>query len=180
MNESVKYNTEKYFHKKLKGGIFPLPVEILKKKEIIKGESDYKGYYSRKIISIARIVEFRPYIFYMVDIIESLVKDYPEIEYHIYGFGPLKEKLIAKINNSRCKKNIICHGKLKYSDMGNVLKDCFCFVGGGTSLIEACLFEIPGIVAISYDTEAKSDGFFYELPKYECGGLIEDHKKSQP
>ena len=48
----------------------------------------------------------------------------------------------------------------------------------GTSLIEASLFNIPGIVAIPYDNKAKSHGFFYELPKYECGGL-KDNKNSK-
>lgn len=179
MSESVKYNTEKYFYKKLKGGIFPLPVEIPERREILKGESGYKRYYSNKIISIGRIVDFKTYNFYMVDIMESLIKDYPEIEYHIYGFGPLEEKLIDKINKSDCKKNIFYHGKLNYSDIENILKDSFCFIGVGTSLIEACLFEIPGIVALGNDTEAKSDGFFYELPKYECGGLIGDNKNAK-
>ncbi len=171
MNESVKYNTEMYFHKKLKGSIFPLPVEIPEKREIQKTKSDHKRYCSRKIISIGRIVDFKTYNFYMVDIMDSLIKDYPEVEYHIYGFGPLKENLIEKIDKSDYKKNIFYHGKLNYSDLDSVLKDCFCFVGMGTSLIEACLFNIPGIAAIPYDHKAKSHGFFYELPKYECGGL---------
>jgi len=178
MNESIKYNTEKHFHKKLKGGFFPLPVEIPERREILKGESEYKRYYSNKIISIGRIVDFKTYNFYMVDIMKSLIKEYPEIEYHIYGFGPLKEKLIERIDKSDCKKNIFYHGKLNYSDMDNVLKDCFCFIGMGTSLIEACLFGIPGITAILHDAEAKSHGFLYELPKYECGGL-KDNKNAK-
>lgn len=171
MSESVKHNIEKYFHKKLKGGIFPLPVKIPKRREVLKGELNYKRFSSKKIISIGRIVDFKIYNFYMVDIIESLVKDYPEIEYHIYGYGALQNKLLEKIDKSTAKKNIFFHGKLNYSNMCDVLKDCFCFVGMGTSLIEACLFEIPGITAIAYDNKFKSHGFLYELPKYECGGL---------
>jgi len=128
MNESVKYHTEKYFNSKLNGFIFPLPIAINETDRPIKEHFDFVRYESNKIISIGRIVDFKTYNFYMIDIMESLHKEYPKIEYHIYGFGPLENQLIEKISNSSSRNVIFFHGGVKHNKMKDVLKDCFCFI----------------------------------------------------
>lgn len=163
MNTAVKESTEKHLEEKLNEYIFPIPINISKNNKILGSQK------SKKLISIGRIVDFKTYNFYMVDVMEKLVDKYPDLTYHIYGYGSEENKLIKKIENSSVKGNIFFHGRIDYNKISEVLKESFCFIGMGTSLLESCSFGVPGITAIINDKKRITPGFFHSLPGYILG-----------
>ncbi|TDP11585.1 glycosyltransferase [Halanaerobium congolense] len=171
MNKSVKNNTEKFLEKDLTDFIFPIPINIDNNNKL------FGSINSKKIVSIGRITYFKTYNFYMIDVMEELVKKYPDYTYHIYGYGEDEEELKQKINNSLAKENIFFHGRISYNKIPNILNDCFAFVGMGTSLIESCSYGIPGITALVNDRNAETYGFFNKLPGYVVGSDIDGMKK---
>ncbi|MGI2327670.1 glycosyltransferase [Planococcus sp. YIM B11945] len=168
MTPSVKIKTAERFKEPLNDYIFPLPIDLY------EVEDNYGNYKSRRIVSIGRLTDFKTYNFYMVDIMERLIQVDPTFTYHIYGYGEDEEKLRERVNASSAKDHIFLHGKLKYEDIGKVMKDTFCFVGMGSSLIEACGYGVPGIAAKINDWDAITEGYFHQLPAYECGDTFRD------
>jgi len=155
-----------------KGKIMPLPVSIVPEVEISKRKP--KKY---KIISIGRITYFKIYIFALLDVIKVLKNQNIEVEYDIYGHGPLETELINKIKLLQLESNVFFKGKLAYNDMAKVLSNAYLFIGMGTSLVEAAMCGVPSIVAIFNNTNTTCYGFLYNQRNYNVGEIDNQSKE---
>ena len=169
MNTAVLDNHEKFFKRRFSESLLlPLAVD----------ESYYTGIVREprkfKIISIGRLVDFKTYNFYMIDIVKNLVENGYEVLYEIYGYGPLENKLRLKIKTNGLEDQISLKGKIGYREFGDVLKDAYLFVGTGTSLIEAAFCKVPSVAAISYESEPLSHGYFHQMRGYNFGEKLHE------
>lgn len=151
--------------------MFPIPISFPKFKDL-KLNNSIANKNTRKIVSIGRLVDFKTYNFYMLDIVQELLKVYRDVTYHIYGFGPNEIKLKQLISEKGLKDVVFFHGSAKHSEYHSYLENATVFVGMGVSMIEASYFGVPAIVAVNRDIEAKTYGFFHELNGYELAESI--------
>ena len=67
-----------------------------------------------KIVAIGRLVEFKTYNFFMLNVIKKLKNRGVEAIFDVYGEGPDKEKISQKIKKLGLKDNIVLKGSLEY------------------------------------------------------------------
>lgn len=121
----------------------------------------------KKIVSIGKIISFKTYNFTMLDVISSLLSDGYDVEWHVYGDGPLLAELIARVKQRKLENQVILHGGIEYSQFESALADAFIFVGSGTSLIEAAACGVPALTTIEYSEAPISYGFISEIAGFD-------------
>jgi len=166
MNQITKDYHSSYIGRDFsKSPIIPIAVDTNRFKKVNR-KPDRK-----KIISVGRIVDFKTYVFQMVDVCCDLNRKNKEInvEYHIYGDGELKEKLIDYIKMKSASEFIFLHGTVPYDKLEDIFTDAFVFIGVGTSLIEASAASVPSLVGICSLQEPYTYGFFNEMRGYNLG-----------
>lgn len=159
MNQITKDYHSSYIGRDFsKSPIIPIAVDTNRYKKVIR-KPDRK-----KIISIGRITDFKTYAFQMVDVCCELNRKNKEInaEYHIYGDGELKEKLIDHIKMKSASEFIFVHGETPYDKIEDIFSNAFVFIGVGTALIEASAASVPSLVGICSLHEPYTYGFFNE------------------
>jgi len=150
--------------------IIPLALNLNKKK-LVRQTCDMS---SLRIISIGRLVDFKTYNFYMLDVVKSLrEKTGLNFEYHVYGDGECFDLLMSEVDNKGLKGICFFHGSIAYEDMYTVLESAWAFVGMGTSLLESASFGVPSIVAIESESRPITYGFVHELNVINCGEIDE-------
>lgn len=127
-----------------------------------------------KIISVGRIVDFKPYNFTLLPVLRELIDQGYDLEYHIYGHGNLEKVLINEIEKNGLVNNVFFHGALKYSELENVYQDAYIFIGVGTAIVEACAAGIPSILAVDSNKYPTTYGWFHEMPGFSMGEIITD------
>ncbi len=166
MNEANKISVEKNLDLQFKDNYFPLPIEL--PRYLVVNDRQPKKY---KIVSIGRLTYFKTYNFTLLNTIKKLKQEYP-ITYEIYGYGPLENKIIEKIEELDLQENVFFKGKLNYKDLRNVFEDAYLFIGMGTSLIEASAYGVPSIIAIFNNYDTTCYGFFYNQNNYNVGEVV--------
>ncbi|MCB0055835.1 MAG: glycosyltransferase, partial [Caldilineaceae bacterium] len=123
----------------------------------------------RKIVSVGRLVPFKSYNLYMIDIVGQLVqKGVKNLTWHVYGDGMLRDEMQERINERGLQRNVFLHGSVPYSEFRTVVEDASVFVGMGTSLIEAGMIGVPGIPAID-SAGPMTYGYTHHLETYDVG-----------
>ncbi|MBY0272196.1 MAG: glycosyltransferase family 4 protein [Alphaproteobacteria bacterium] len=156
-----------------KSPIIPVAIDVQRFQNVIRNPN------RRKIISIGNIVNFRTYMFQIVDTCCDLNKNHPDlkIEYHIYGDGPLRKKLVDYINSKSASEFVFLHGLLPYDNLEDVFKDAFLLVGCGTAMLEASAAGVPSLITLCPSTNPYTYGFFPEINNgYNLGGPIPNAK----
>lgn len=127
-----------------------------------------------RIVSVGRLVSFKSYNLWMIEVINMLNSD-ANIEYHIYGTGPLEDEMRAKIQQYGLADKVFLKGSLSYLDFKNVISQYDIFVGSGTSIIEASGLGVPSIIGIESIKEPISYGFLCDIDgfSYNEDGLYE-------
>lgn len=166
-NKSSADINSKKMQKNLSGAnIFPIGVieeAIPQAKELcIREHSTYF-----KICSIGRLVDFKTYNLWMIDVVFRLKKIGLNIIYDIYGDGNLKELMLEKIQALGLTENIFLKGTIDYSAIPKTILNYDCFVGSGTTIIQSSSLGIPSIVGIESSTEPYSYGFFSDIQGYD-------------
>ncbi len=116
------------------------------------------------VVTVGRYVDFKvSTILAMINTIESLLAIGWDIEYHIYGDGPSRQKIIDRITNSEYFGKFHVHGLLPLEDFREVVSKHTVFFGMGTALYQAAMSGIPAIIAIQGETDST------------CYGLLTDH-----
>src|SRR5690606_21996600 len=93
--------------------------------------------------SVGRLVEFKSYNLWMIDVVNELKKEGVNVCYQIYGDGPLKEDMQHRINELGVSEQVILKGTLNYSDFEKVVSSFDVFVGSGTAIVEAASLGVP-------------------------------------
>lgn len=120
---------------------------------------------SRKIISVGRLVGFKIYNRHIISQLR-LIRELGDFEYYIYGVGPENESLQNFAQESGVSDYVHFMGQVEYEDLPRVLNDAFCFVGSGTTIIEASAAGIPSVVGIESIKTPNTCGFFSDVVGY--------------
>lgn len=139
--------------------ILPLGVDLSKYDKCTPSRS------SRKIVSVGRLVGFKIYNRHMISQL-SLIRRLDDFEYYIYGEGPEKESLQNLARECGISDYVHFMGQVEYEDLSRVLSDVFCFIGSGTTIIEASAAGIPSIVGIESIKTPCTCGFFSDVAGY--------------
>ncbi|WP_434399837.1 glycosyltransferase [Planococcus sp. 11815] len=163
MNPTVRRYTARALGSEVPEQFMPPPVE--------QGAKDQQlgSPHSRRIVSVGAIQQFTTHYAQVIELMEELIQIDPEFTYHIYGEGPDEARLRKSIAESEARDHIFLHSMPRSGMVEEVLLDCFCFIGSGAVMIQACGSGVPGITSRANDAEALSEGYFHELPPYEVG-----------
>lgn len=123
--------------------------------------------------SVGRLVEFKSYNLWMLDVVRALKDAGVEVSYLVYGEGPLKEQMQNRINDLGISEQVHLNGKLNYSDFGAIVGGFDVFVGSGTAIVEAASLGVPSIIGIENEKSPLTYGFLSEIPgfSYNENGL---------
>lgn len=164
-NETVLSGYESYFRCSFrKARLFPLGViEETAEKYLERKEKRLR---SVLIVSIGRLVSFKSYNLWMIDVIAKLIHQGASISYHIYGDGPLRQEMQSKIDSLQMGDYIQLKGVLAYQKMSSILQSADLFVGSGTSIIDASALGVPSIIGIEAEQEPVTYGYLCEVPGF--------------
>src|SRR3990167_5473066 len=109
--------------------LFPLGVDM----PSLRGESKVSGDKLR-LVSVGRLVEFKTYNLYMLDVARELKDNGIDFTYSIFGSGPLSEIMAARIAELNLQDSVILEGDLEYSRLDEELSTHHLFIGTGTAL----------------------------------------------
>lgn len=117
---------------------------------------------SLKLLSVGRLVDFKIYNHHVITILSQL-RQTGDFQYYIYGDGPEKSKLEHLAVECNVAQYVHFMGEVEYSELSSVLNGAFCFIGSGTTLIEASASGVPSIVGIESIAKPETCGFFSEV-----------------
>lgn len=125
----------------------------------------YKKYTSAetiKICSIGRLVSFKTYNIWMLDVIEELNNKGITVHYDIYGTGPLSVKMKKIIEDKKISNFVNFKGQLEYRNINKVVAQYDLFVGSGTAIIESSAAGVCSIVGLESIPTPHTCGYFCE------------------
>lgn len=125
---------------------------------------------SLKLVSVGRLVDFKVYNRHVISILADL-RQLASFEYYIYGDGPERESLVKLAEASGVAQFVHFKGGIQYSELASVLDGAFCFIGSGTTLIEASAAGVPSIVGIESIPTPDTCGFFSDVEGYSYNEL---------
>lgn len=120
-----------------------------------------------KIVAVGRLVEFKTYNFYMLEVLSDLKKQDVFIRFDIYGDGPLKHELLERIKQLNLTGSVALKGTLDYSKFDETVSKYDLFIGSGTAIIQAASLGVPSIVGVENVIQPKTYGYFSDVHQYE-------------
>lgn len=120
-----------------------------------------------RIVAIGRLVEFKTYNFYMLEVVDSLKKIGISVRFDVYGYGPLKQEILERINKLELTDSVKLKGMLDYSKFDETVSKYDLFIGSGTAVIQAASLGVPSIVGVENVVQPKTYGFFSDVHQYE-------------
>lgn len=160
-NDRLKVDYEKIHKESFSlSSCFPLGVmegrSFIQKKDIFKNKKI-------SIISIGRLVEFKSYNVWMLDVVNELRKKSIEVKYDVYGTGPLESMLLMKSKELQLDGFYELKGALEYSDFDAVVSEYDVFVGSGTAIVQAAGQGVPALIGIENTSKSETYGFFSQI-----------------
>ena len=133
-------------------------------------ENMYKFNYrpdNYRIVSIGRLTKFKTYNLYMIDIVKNLRLKGFNVIWDVYGDEDnsdisIKKQMIDRIDKNNMNDIINLKGAIKYEAIHDALEGAVCFLGMGTSVVNAASCGIPSVVCIAECDEALTYGFLHE------------------
>ncbi len=120
-----------------------------------------------KIVAIGRLVDFKTYNFYMIKVLKNLKTKGFNVQFDIYGDGPLKAQIADEINKAGLSESIHLKGTLDYLKFDETVSNYNLFIGSGTAIIQAAALGLPSIVGVENVIEAETYGYFSDVNQYE-------------
>jgi glycosyltransferase involved in cell wall biosynthesis len=170
---SVKKTAEKNGSPEYISMLFPLGVDTPAEREVAQGLCGEK----LRLVSVGRLVEFKTYNLYMLDVARELKDKGVDFSYRIFGTGPLLEVMKNKVAALGLSEEVTLEGNLEYSKLNDELAKHQIFIGTGTALLHAAANGLPCITAIENEKDSTSYGYFSELPGYDYHEQDMDFKK---
>ncbi|WP_439888867.1 hypothetical protein ACSX1C_07210 [Pseudomonas sp. MBLB4123] len=116
--------------------------------------------------SIGRLVDFKTYNLWMIDVVHDLIKRGISVRYVIYGDGPLRADMIKKIEAYGLLDRIELRGLLEYSKFTGAISEFDIFIGSGTAIVEAAGQGVPSLIGIESVDAPVTYGFLSEIPGF--------------
>lgn len=145
-------------------GVSTFRLGVIDKKNIKLTVSNRKPL---RIIAIGRLVEFKTYNFYMLNVVKNLIEKGIPVEFYIYGDGPLFNEIKSNIIELGLEDNVFLKGTLDYLEFDKVVMQHDIFIGSGTAIIQAAALGVPSIVGVENVVEPESYGYFSDVHQYE-------------
>ncbi|QXH69013.1 MULTISPECIES: glycosyltransferase family 4 protein [Pseudomonas] len=120
---------------------------------------------SLRIVSIGRLVDFKVYNKHVIAQLSELRKR-ANFEYFIYGAGPEHAALISLAETCGVSDYVHFMGEVEYAELPSIFDGAFCFVGSGTTIIEASAAGIPSVVGIESIELPLTCGLFSDVSGY--------------
>lgn len=116
-----------------------------------------------KIVSVGRLVDFKKYNRWMIELIPSLNDVGLNIEYHIFGNGPLESELRELAKTLDVERSVVFHGLLEYTCFNKTVVNYDLFIGSGTAIVQASSLGVPAIIGIEDEPNALTYGYFSDI-----------------
>lgn len=129
-----------------------------------------------RIVSIGRMGDMKGYNFYMIDVLEELLRRGHKVTWTAHGTGEYEVEMRERIRERKLEGVITLVGPMPYERCRQALAEAYVFVGMGTSIVEASLFGVPNVLALAYDRVGVTYGPLYRLPL----GSVGDGREEQP
>ena len=120
-----------------------------------------------RIVAIGRLVEFKTYNFYMINVVKNLIDKGIDIRFDIYGDGPDKQGLQGKIKLLGMHNYVRLKGTLDYSKFDKTVATYDLFIGSGTAIVQASALGLPSIVGVENVIQPKTYGYFCNVYQYQ-------------
>jgi glycosyltransferase involved in cell wall biosynthesis len=120
-----------------------------------------------RIVAVGRLVEFKTYNLYMIDVIKNLLEKGVEIQFDIYGDGPYKETIVDIIKGNGVSEYAHLKGSLDYLKFDKTVAEYDLFIGSGTAIIQAAALGLPCIVGVENFIKPKSYGYFCDVSHFQ-------------
>lgn len=126
-----------------------------------------------RICAVGRLVPFKAYNLYMLDLVSDFKAQGQRIHFDVYGTGPLHEQMVAKIKTLGLEQDVTLHGDLNYAQFDEVVSQADIFIGSGTAIIQAASLGVACIVGVESVKTPVSYGFFNQVyhREYNLKGL---------
>ncbi len=164
MNDDCLISHERIFNRKINSEIWPLPVIV----DPGLGQEKQREPKKNKIISIGRFDPFKTYNLTTIELVSHFKDKGILLKYDLYGYGLLEDKMKSLIKKHHLIEDVVIKGVLNYSDLKNVVKEAYIFVGCGTAAIEASYTGVPTIIA-ALGTNGLSNGLFTDEIGFNIG-----------
>lgn len=126
-------------------------------------KKEYTSADTLKVCSVGRLVSFKSYNTWMIDVVCELKGMGVNITYDIYGDGALHEFLEKKIRDLGLDDIIKLKNQIPYSQFHETVLRYDLFVGSGTAIVEASSLGVCSIIGIESIIEPKTYGFFSDF-----------------
>lgn len=120
-----------------------------------------------KICSVGRLVDFKKYNLWMIDVVKRLNEKGFNVQYHIFGDGPLFDDIHDVIHKNNMGMKVFQYRHLNYDHFNSVVGDYDIFVGSGTSIVQAASLGVCSIVGVESLDTPYSYGYFCDVAKYD-------------
>lgn len=117
----------------------------------------------QRIVSIGNFERFKTYNTQVIGLLPKLSLDFPDIHYHLYGGGEMREALEAQTRALRVETRVTFHGQISYDRLPEVWDQTDIFVGSGTALIEAAAAGLPALVGVESLEQPLTYGFLSDI-----------------
>jgi glycosyltransferase involved in cell wall biosynthesis len=142
-----------------KGVLWPIPIDRT------EFEHAFRRPQKGKIVSVGRLSPMKEYNFYMIDAVRQLLQNDCKVHWMVYGEGEYETEMRRIIRDYHLENDISIKGTVPYQKFWKVLENAYVFVGMGTSVLEAAMFQVPNIKALPYDRLGATFGSTCKLPK---------------
>lgn len=166
MNAAIRDQVHPKAGVPVRGKIWPLPVDGRRFSELPRRPEQ------GLVVSVGRLAPMKEYNLWMIDVVGGLRKTGLNVRWDVYGDGPYRSEMEARIRVAGLQEQIQLKGEIRYENLGEAFSHAQVFVGMGTALIEAGFAGLPSIAATVYEHRGMSYGFLHELPDYACGEKI--------
>jgi glycosyltransferase involved in cell wall biosynthesis len=116
--------------------------------------------------SVGRLVTFKSYNFWMLDLVKALRDRQIPVKYLVYGEGPQKEEMASKIEALGIQEHVSLKGNLEHSNFVREVSQFDVFIGSGTAIVEAAGAGVPSVIGIENLNEPLTYGFFSDIPGF--------------
>lgn len=120
---------------------------------------------SLRIVSVGRLVDFKVYNKHVITQLSGLRKR-ANFEYFIYGDGPEHAALVSLAQACGVSEYVHFMGEVEYTELPGLFDGAFCFVGSGTTIIEAAAAGVPSVVGIESIELPLTCGLFSDISGY--------------